>query len=231
MLAENEIKDGVLHVRRSNSPYLADIQGATGIWCGFVVFFSVIGIAGEALFWVQHRVDDLPMPIFRPPYELLLLVTLLAAMLLVNLIPTFVGLRAPQTFTLDAGGNTFSVEGHIVASLDHVHVAMQDSFGPSRRAFRIVARVLGQEYVIAHTQRLTTATLYQKEYPGVTTQESLQRRYWFNGWADYQGEKTGFDPAWPEYREVFSLYEQLTNYMEQARATSGKGRAVLTQHL
>ncbi len=230
MLTTIENDGDVLQVRRSNSPYVADIRGAAGIWCGFVVFFSVIGIAGEALFWVQHRVDDLPMPVFRPPYELLILVTLLAVIQLINLIPIFIGLRSPRVFTLDAGGNAFWVEGQFIASLDHVRVVMQDSFGPSRRALRIVARVLGKEYIIAHTQRLTTATLFQKEYPGVTTQESLQRRYWFNRWADYQGEKTGFDPAWPEYREVFSLYKQLTDYVE-TKAANRSNTAALPQHL
>lgn len=230
MLAAVESGGDVLQVRRSNSPYVADIRGAASLWCWSLVFFSVVALANEALIWVQRQVGDSPVLVFTRPVDVLIMETLLAVILLVSLMPIFVGLRAPQTFTLDAGRNTFLVEGQTVGTLDHVRVVMQDNFGPSRRAFRIVARVLGQEYVVAHTQRLTTATLYQKEYPGVTTQESRQRRYWFNRWADYQGEKTGFDPAWPEYRDIFSLYKQLTDCVEKAKA-AGDSTAALTPHL
>lgn len=214
MLATIESDDDALQVRRSNGPYRADIRAGVGLWGGMVVFFCGIDLASYALIWGLHRMGGAPLSPFLPPNQLLLFVSLMAAAVLVNLIPVFAGLRSPQVFTFDAGHNAFLVEGRVVGRFDHLRLLLQDSFGPSRRALRLIVRAGGTDYVIAHTQRFTTATLSGKEYPSVAAGEGLQRRYWFNQWADYTGAKTGFSREWPEYREIFALYAELKEFVE-----------------
>lgn len=217
ILATVKIEGNNLWVRRENATYFADIRAAAGLWCGLFGGLAGFDLAIEMFFWMQSRIDNINVPAspFLTLHQLLLLAMLEGAMVLANLIPVFAGLRSPKVFTFDGNRDSFLVEGHVAGQLDNLHILIQDSFGPSRRAFRITARVLGKDYVLAHTQRFTTAILFGKEYPQVATQEGLQRQYWFNRWADYEGDKTGFDPTWPEYREIFDIYKQLTNHLQR----------------
>ncbi len=220
MLASIENINGVLIFQRSNDSNIKDIKGGVEIWFVSVAFFGGLGLAGYALNLLLRQVGDPPMSPFLTPGTFLLLISLFGLAVLLNLVPSVVGLTAPRAFTLDAGRNAFLVEGRSAGRLDRLRIVLQDGFGPSRRAFRVVARVDGRDHVLAHTQRFTAATFAGREYPSAATQEGLRRKYWCNRWADYEGGKTGYDPAWPEYRELFALYEQLTNYTEAFETTT-----------
>lgn len=151
------------------------------------------------------------------PFNMLFLWACLAALVgLANLMPDFLGLQSPRLFDFDISRNAFSVDNRQVGALDMLDVRLQDRFGPSRRAFRIVVISRRRRYLVAQTHRITIAVLSNKEFPLTTAGESLQTKYWFLKWADYDGAKTGFDPAWPDYREIFALHDQINEYIGKA---------------
>lgn len=137
---------------------------------------------------------------------------LAALIILVNLAEDF-RLLSPQTFDFDRQEKMFFVDGRKAGRLDTLSLRLQDGFGPSRRAFRIVVTAWENDYVVAQTRRVKMGADVQKEYPDVAVSESRQRRYWFHQWADYAGAKTGFSRDWPDYQEIFALYAELTKFL------------------
>ncbi len=155
---------------------------------------------------------------------MLLLAGASAVVIAVNLLPDS-DLLYSQNFTFDVEKNAFSVNGSYVTGLDKITVHLQDGFGPSRRALRIAVTAWGRSYVIAQTPRFTAATLVGKEYSSVATSEGMQKKHWFNQWADCTGAKTGFSSKWLEYQEVFVLYSeimQLINVAQNKQKTENK---------
>jgi hypothetical protein len=206
-IVENDAR--TLRVHRLNTPYIADIKSGIAAWLGSWIFFGVFDLLTIGL---SRWVGSNQIQPFLSAGLFLLWESLLALAVAANLIPDFIGLLSPREFIFDKDRNAFSVEGNKVGFLDTLSIRLQDAFGPSRRAFRIVLSIRGRNYVIAQTQRFTMATFAHKEYTDDAVTEGLQRRYWFNQWADYRGEKTGFSMDWPEYKEIFALYEKLKQF-------------------
>ena len=203
-----------LSIRRMNTPYIADIKSSIGTWFIFLAFFGSFDLLSVTFNHWLRRMGSTPPNFFLTANELALLLAFAAFAGSMNLIPDFIGLLSPQEFNFDQDQNIFSVDSRKVAALDGLSIFLQDSFGPSRRAFRLVVTVRGTNYVIAQTQRITNATFFGKEYSYIVTSEGQQSKYWFNQWANYAGAKTGFSPEWPEYQEIFHLYAQLNAFVK-----------------
>lgn len=218
-LATVEDSGSILRIHRLNASCIADIQNNIKIWVISLLFFSgayLLSLAlNELLKWTGSR----PLNPFLTPAQLFQIAALSAIVI------TFgnkvdLSLLSPQVFTFDQDKNIFSVDSRFVSRLDKLSVHLQDSFGPSRRAFRLIVTDWGKDYVIAQTQRYTTATFFGKEYSYIVTSEGSQQKYWFRRWANYNGAKTGFDPGWPDYQEIFALHTELKNFINTYQAFS-----------
>lgn len=210
-------KDDVITLRRLNSAYLADLKSGFKFWLFCLLFFTILHFLSVAFSEFLQRVGSVPTNIF-PTVRQAIFLGLSSAFVIICNLAFDSGLIYSETFILDRSTNAFCVNGRRVDSMDNISVHIQDGFGPSRRAFRIVVTAREKLYVVAQTPRFTSATLYGKEYPSVATSEGMQQKHWFKQWADYTGARTGFSSEWPEYREIFALYSELKDFV----ATSTK---------
>lgn len=213
MLVTVQSDDQSLHVRRLNTSYIADIKSGVGLWLAFLIFFAGLHFLSVAFNEWLRRIGSTPPNPFMPISALLPFAVIMAFAIAIYLADAFIGLSSPQRFDFDRDRNAFLVEGRKVSPLDTLSLHLQDGLGPSRRAFRILVTAGERNYIIAQTQRITMATLAQKEYPNVASGEGLQRKYWFHQWGDYTGAKTGFSLEWPGYREIFALYDELSGFI------------------
>lgn len=220
-LATIKKKDKSLHVRRLNTPYIADIKSGVGLWLAPLVLLGSLHFLSVAFNEMLRRSGSIPPNSFVSLSDLLPFAVIMACAMAIYLADDFIGLLSPQTFDFDQGQNAFFVDGRKVRDLDSIFLHLQDGFGPSRRAFRIVVTAGGRNYIIAQTRRITMSTLAQKEYPNVASGEGLKRKYWFHRWADYTGTETGFSLKWPDYQEIFSLYAELSKFVPVLEVTTG----------
>ena len=205
-----------LQVLRLNTAYIADLKHGVKFWAISVIFFGAFHFLTVALNIILRYANSAAISVFPSVTQMLLLGAAAALIVAVNLLPDS-GLLYSETFSFDWEKNAFSVNNRAVTGLDKITVHLQDGFGPSRRAFRIIVTAWGKSHVVAQTPRFTVATLVGMEYPSVVTSEGMQKKYSFNQWADYAGAKTGFSSKWPEYQEVFALHDELAKLVNTSK--------------
>ena len=215
-LADVENTGRILCIRRLNTSCIADIQSNVKTWLMSAFFFSAMYLLSLGLNELLKWSGSTPLNPFLGPNGLLEIAALSAvAIVLGNRID--LSLLHPQVFRFDRDKNAFSADDRFVSRLDKIAVRLQDGFGPSRRAFRLIVTDWETDYVVAQTQRYTTATFFGKEYSYIVTSEGNQQKYWFRRWADYAGAKTGFSSGWLDYKEIFALHTELAQFVEDAQ--------------
>lgn len=218
-IAQVEQNDARLRVVRLNQPFIADIKCYVRFWLGCLGVFIGMGALAFAIdASVRQGGVAAPLPNFLSWHSITWFAGVTGAIMLIELIPDFIGLQSPRVFDFDKNRNSLRIDNRPVGSLDSLTIRLQDSIGPSRRAFRLVAMRYGVPYVIAQTQRITVGTVTGKEFGVLASQEARQSKYRLGRWADYEGATTGYDPAWPEYREIFALRDQVEEFLEAVAA-------------
>ena len=222
-IAEIERENQALYVHRLNTAYIADIKSSIVLWMSTVLFFSILGGLSVAFnTWLRHM-GNTPPSNFLSLGNLLELVALSAFVMAVNCFPSVASLSSPQLFCFDQANHAFFVDGKKVSNLDKITLRLQDGWGPSRRAFRLVVSAGGRDYVLAQTQRITTSIMAGKEYSYIAVDEGRQGKYQLRRWADYKGQSTGFSKDWPGYAEIFLLYADLLEYISTSDIATASG--------
>ncbi len=203
-----------LSVQRLNTPYVSEIKSGIAFWLTAVLLFGIFsGLSVGYNAWLRHMGSTAPNDLMSLDIFLLWAV-LIALVIIVNLCPSFLDMASPRLFCFDQENNAFWVDGKNVSSLDRISLRLQDGWGTTRRAFRLVVLAEGKVYVLAQTQRFTSATLNHTEYYYLGRTEGRAAKYRFFRWASYEGQNTGFSKDWPGYTEIFALYEDLFEFIE-----------------
>ncbi len=215
--------DGVLHLRKLNDAYIADLKHGLGFWLTALLLLSVFGAGVQIIRVVARRPDGTyTLSPFLTLDQALLFALLGALVVLVNLIQDFRGLLSPHQFTFDESRNVFLVEGKAEGSLTGLRLALEDSFGTTYRIFRVTVTLEdGQKFVLAQTPMFAPAYPMRYDYEPAGLMAIKKHGNW--KWAEYQGATTGFNKSWPEYRQLFSLYQELNTHHECCKQNAAKG--------
>lgn len=212
--------EGKLQVQRLKGAFNADIKKGLLLWLGALLFFALTGGAGDLIIlWVIHTDGQSPISMPMTSQYFLVIVVSVTFAFGVSLIPTLQAMPSHGTLLLDATQNTLAVNNKQVGKLSSARLILQDSFGPGPRALRLIMLSERENmFIVAQTQRFgADYGGLSREYISADGQERRQDKYWFGQWATYTGAKTGFNPAWPEYREIVALYTTMKEWIETGK--------------
>ncbi len=222
-LVDLKYHQGKLQVQRLNGPFNADLKRCLLLWLAALLFPALTGGVGDlVILWVIHTDGQSTIPMPMTSQFFLVIVVSVTLAFIASLLPTFQAMLSPSMFLLDVTKNTLAVNGRKVGKLSLTRLVLQDSFGPGPRALRLI--ILSERenmFIVAQTQRFgINYGGLSREYIGADRQERRQDKYWLGQWATYTGVKTGFNPAWPEYCEIFALYTSIKEYVETGKEES-----------